>query len=107
VALKWEGSATYQRIDSFCKGIIGGMKGHTAKGHPIVMVFEGDVGGLLGIHMKQELLLETPVISIDGVELREFDFIDIGEIIPTSGAVPVVIKSLVFPTGASAPRLGA
>ena len=40
---------------------------------------------------------ELPIISIDGVELREFDYIDIGELIPTSGAVPVVIKSLVFP----------
>ena len=36
-------------------------------------------------------------LSIDGIELREFDYIDIGELIPTSGAVPVVIKSLVFP----------
>ena len=26
---------------------------------------------------------------IDGVELREFDYIDIGELIPTSSAVPV------------------
>jgi ethanolamine utilization protein EutA len=41
-----------------------------------------------------------PIISIDGVELREFDYIDIGELIPTSGAVPVVIKSLVFPPAA-------
>jgi ethanolamine utilization protein EutA len=37
------------------------------------------------------------VISIDGIDLREFDYVDIGEILPASGAVPVVIKSLVFP----------
>jgi ethanolamine utilization protein EutA len=37
------------------------------------------------------------VVSIDGIALREFDFVDIGEIIPASGAVPVVVKSLVFP----------
>jgi ethanolamine utilization protein EutA len=37
------------------------------------------------------------VVSIDGIALKEFDFIDIGELIPASGAVPVVIKSLVFP----------
>ena len=40
---------------------------------------------------------EISEISIDGIFLSEFDFIDIGEIIPSSGAVPVVIKSLVFP----------
>jgi ethanolamine utilization protein EutA len=36
------------------------------------------------------------VISIDGVELTDFNYVDIGELIPSSGAVPVVIKSLVF-----------
>jgi ethanolamine utilization protein EutA len=45
--------------------------------------------------------IETPVISIDGITLSEFDYIDIGEIIPSSGAVPVVIKSLVFPASAT------
>ena len=62
------------------------------------MVSDGDIGGLIGIHLREEMKLETSVISIDGIILSEFDFIDIGEIIPSSGAVPVVIKSLVFPT---------
>ena len=34
------------------------------------------------------------------MELKEFDYIDIGAILDTSGAVPVVIKSLIFPTSA-------
>ncbi|HEY4073114.1 MAG TPA: hypothetical protein VGM52_08430 [Herbaspirillum sp.] len=32
------------------------------------------------------------------MSLKAFDFIDIGAMLETSGAVPVVIKSLVFPT---------
>ena len=41
------------------------------------------------------------VVSIDGLELKEFDYIDIGAILDTSGAVPVVIKSLIFPSTAA------
>jgi ethanolamine utilization protein EutA len=40
------------------------------------------------------------VISVDGIELQEFDYVDIGDLIPSSGAVPVVIKSLIFPASA-------
>jgi ethanolamine utilization protein EutA len=43
---------------------------------------------------------DCPIVSIDGLELKEFDYIDIGAILDTSGAVPVVIKSLIFPTSA-------
>jgi len=42
--------------------------------------------------------VKNPIVSIDGLELKEFDYIDIGAILDTSGAVPVVIKSLIFPT---------
>jgi ethanolamine utilization protein EutA len=46
----------------------------------------------------------TPIVSIDGLELKDFDYIDIGAILDTSGAVAVVIKSLVFPASADAGR---
>ncbi|MSQ26725.1 MAG: ethanolamine utilization protein EutA [Dehalococcoidia bacterium] len=54
--------------------------------------FDDDVGGLLGIHLNAELGVTTPIASIDGIDLRAFDYIDIGSLIATSGAVPVVIK---------------
>jgi ethanolamine utilization protein EutA len=44
------------------------------------------------------------VVSIDGIVLHDFDFIDIGALLETSGAVPVVIKSLVFPASAALGR---
>jgi ethanolamine utilization protein EutA len=97
LAAQWEGSATYSRIKAFCTGAVEAMQPHVANGHPLILVFDSDIGGLLGLHFRDDMRLALPIISIDGVELREFDFIDIGELIPTSGAVPVVIKSLVFP----------
>jgi ethanolamine utilization protein EutA len=51
----------------------------------------------VGLHLRDEHP-HIRIVSIDGVELREFDYVDIGALIPASGAVPVVIKSLVFPS---------
>jgi ethanolamine utilization protein EutA len=48
--------------------------------------------------------LPSPIVSIDGLELKDFDYIDIGAMLDNSGAVPVVIKSLVFPTDAGVGR---
>src|ERR1700733_12870428 len=99
VFVAWRGSATFQRLDDFCKGIADGLAAVLARGHPIVLAGDGDVGGLIGIHYCEEMKIKNPIVSIDGLELKEFDYIDIGAILDTSGAVPVVIKSLVFPSG--------
>ena len=36
------------------------------------------------------------LVSIDGVQLQELDYVDVGELITPPGVVPVVIKSLLF-----------
>jgi ethanolamine utilization protein EutA len=95
--VSWRGSATFQRLDAFCRGVVDGLAPVLARGHPLVLAGDGDVGGLLGIHLREEMKIANPIVSIDGLELKEFDYIDIGAMLDSSGAVPVVIKSLVFP----------
>ena len=46
--------------------------------------------------LKQELDVAGDVMSIDGMQLKEFDYVDIGEVIEPAYVVPVVIKSLLF-----------
>jgi ethanolamine utilization protein EutA len=101
VFVPWRGSATFQRLEEFCRGVIDGLAAVLARGHPLVLAGDGDVGGLMGIHLREESRLANPIISVDGLELKEFDYIDIGTMLPNSGAVPVVIKSLIFPTSAA------
>ena len=93
----WKGSATYARLDGFCRGVAAGLAGSLERGLPLVLVGDGDVGGLIGMHCLEKLRPSGPIVSIDGITLKEFDFVDIGALLPASGAVPVVIKSLVFP----------
>ena len=101
IFVPWRGSATFGRLDAFCRGVAEGLAGLLARGLPVVLAGDGDVGGLLGIHFREEMKLPNPVISIDGLELKAFDFIDIGAMLESSGAVPVVIKSLIFPASAA------
>jgi ethanolamine utilization protein EutA len=94
----WRGSATFARLDGFCRGVADALARKIGRGQPLVLAGDGDVGGLIGIHFREELELPNPVVSIDGLELKDFDFIDVGAMLESSGAVPVVIKSLVFPS---------
>lgn len=97
VAFHWDGSATFSRLQAFCAGIFEGLKDILAKGHPLVLVNDGDIGGIIGLHFQEECNVANPIISIDGIALNDFDYIDVGALIPSSGSVPVVIKSLIFP----------
>jgi ethanolamine utilization protein EutA (predicted chaperonin) len=101
VFVPWRGSATFQRLDGFCQGVVDGLASILADGHPLVLAGDGDVGGLMGIHLREEMQLDNAIVSVDGLELQEFDYIDIGAMLPSSGAVPVVIKSLIFPANAA------
>jgi ethanolamine utilization protein EutA len=103
---RWKGSATFARLEAFCRGIAAGLANVLERGLPLILVGDGDVGGLIGIHCREETRLPNPIVSIDGIALKEFDFIDIGALLETSGAVPVVIKSLVFPGSAAVGRVG-
>jgi ethanolamine utilization protein EutA len=101
VFVPWRGSATFQRLDAFCQGVVDGLAVVLADGHPLVLAGDGDVGGLMGIHLREEMQIENAIISVDGLDLKEFDYIDVGAMLPNSGAVPVVIKSLIFPASAA------
>jgi ethanolamine utilization protein EutA (predicted chaperonin) len=98
----WQGSATFRRLDGFCRGAVDGLAAGAVRNQPIVLAGDGDVGGLLGIHLREEMRIANAIVSIDGLELKEFDFIDIGAMLESSGAVPVVIKSLIFPGSSKA-----
>ncbi|HEX9880793.1 MAG TPA: ethanolamine ammonia-lyase reactivating factor EutA [Candidatus Binatia bacterium] len=96
LAIHWELGPSYPLIRTLAEGISLGMKGHVDRGQPVVLVFDADIAKLVGNIIEKELLPGAGIISIDGIDLKDFDFIDIGEELPDAKAVPVVIKSLIF-----------
>lgn len=102
IGVRWDGSPSYSRVDALARGLVDGYGVPWGEGlRPIVVVCDEDVAALIGAHIVEEMGVKNPVIAIDGIELRPFDFIDIGMTVPGTGAVPVVIKSLLFPSSAS------
>lgn len=101
---RWKGSATFSRLGTMVQGVTAGLSAVLERGWPLILIGDGDVGGLVGIHAREESRLQNPIVSIDGIALSEFDFVDIGAMLELSGAVPVVIKSLVFPGSAALGR---
>jgi ethanolamine utilization protein EutA len=96
LAFAWRGDPLYQRLKAFADGLVAGMRETIEEGQPLVLLLDGDIGKTLGNILKQELDVRSDVVSIDGLQLNEFDYVDIGEIIYPANAVPVVIKSLLF-----------
>ena len=96
LAIRWELGPSYPLIRTLAEGLVGAMKDHVDQGQPLVLVFDADIAKLMGNIIERELLPGAGIISIDGIDLKDFDFIDIGQELPDAKAVPVVIKSLIF-----------
>ena len=70
VFVPWQGSATFQRLDAFCRGVVDGLATVLAHGHPLVLAGDGDVGGLLGIHLREEMKIANPSCRSTGSSSR-------------------------------------
>ncbi len=99
LATNWNGTPHYGALRNLAEGFLLGMSNTVAAGLPLVLVFTSDVGKVVGDIMRLEMAVTNDVISIDGIDLQDFDYIDVGTIIEPSHVVPTVIKSLVFPEG--------
>ena len=100
LAIDWIGTPRYAQLRALAEGVVHALPGTLAAGLPLVLVFHHDFGKLVGRMLRDELGVHSDLLSVDSVEVREFDFIDIGAIIDGARSVPVVVKSLVFPVAA-------
>jgi len=88
---------SYTRLRELAAGIAEGTAGLSLE-QPLVLVFDTDLGRSVGAILHEELLPERAIIAIDEVRLSDFDYIDVGSEVERDGAVPVVVKTLVFHT---------
>jgi ethanolamine utilization protein EutA (predicted chaperonin) len=96
LALRWQGAPSYERILAFAEGVRHGLARTIERRKPLYLMLDGDVAQTLGAILREELLVESEILAIDGLVLRDFDYIDLGRVRMPSYTVPVTIKSLLF-----------
>lgn len=95
LGIRWHGDPHHHRLRGLAEGIARSLGREGPE--PLVLMVDGDFGRLLGRILQDELCVARGVISIDGIQLRELDYVDIGDLMQPTNVVPVVIKSLLFP----------
>jgi ethanolamine utilization protein EutA len=95
LAFAWHGDPEYSRLAAAGRAIVQALA-PTGRHELLILVIDGDIGKTLGRLLHRELNLRGPIVSIDGVQLQELDYVDVGQLLTPPGVVPVVVKSLLF-----------
>jgi ethanolamine utilization protein EutA len=96
VAFAWTRAPEHGELLAVARAIARAVSQPAPRSAPLVVLIDGDVGKTVGHLLRDEVGLACEIISIDGVDLRDFDFVDAGAMVTPPGVIPLVIKSLVF-----------
>jgi ethanolamine utilization protein EutA len=89
-------SPEYGYIRALADGIADAMAPRLAGGHPLYVMLDGDIAQTIGGIFRDEIGISNDLLILDGISLRDFDYIDLGKIRLPSFTVPVTVKSLLF-----------
>jgi len=96
LSFPWHGDPSHARLHAVAAGVCAALPRTLQEQMPLVLLIDGDVGKSLGRVIRHEITPAADVIAIDGVQLKEFDYVDIGSLIALTNVVPIIIKSLLF-----------
>ena len=82
-------AAHYSQITAIAEGIV-----KTWPAQPVLIALEADMAKALGHALALRMPKGTPILCIDRVRLEEGSYLDVG--VPTSAAIPVVVKTLIL-----------
>jgi len=91
LAIKWRGEPEYSRVRELAERIAA-----VTSRRPLVVDSDGDIAATLATVLREEVHFDGDLVTLDGLDLGELDYIDVGAPVSPSGVVPVIVKSLVF-----------
>lgn len=94
VALPFRAEPRYASLRDLAEGLARGI----GPRRPLLAALGDDVAHSIGRILTSELGIDGGVVVIDGVELADLDYVDIGQVLRPAGVVPVIVKTLVLGT---------
>jgi ethanolamine utilization protein EutA len=96
LALSIEGQPDYWYIRRIAEAIASVVDPSEPAGSPLYLALDVDVAKSLGGILREEVKLDRALICIDGIDVGDLDYIDIGKPMGASEVIPVTVKSLIF-----------
>ena len=98
LSLTVNGVPDYQSVRRVAAGVAEILKDADDPDCPLYLTLDLDIAKSLGGMLKEEFKVSRDIIAIDGIEVGDLDYIDIGECLGITEVIPVTVKSLMFPT---------
>ncbi|MEJ2040568.1 MAG: ethanolamine ammonia-lyase reactivating factor EutA [Desulfosarcinaceae bacterium] len=98
VALYFKGLIhnSYPKLELFADAIVAALPDSIKNSIPIILIFNSDIACSVGNVIRRETDLKTNLLTLDELDLKEGDWIDIGEPLVKNQVFPVTVKSLIF-----------
>jgi ethanolamine utilization protein EutA len=88
----------YQSVKRIAEGIAHILNEADDKKCPLYLTLDLDIAKSLGGMLQDEFKVTRDIIAVDGIEVGDLDYVDIGECLGITEVIPVTVKSLMFPT---------
>jgi ethanolamine utilization protein EutA len=96
LSLSLDGPLNYKTVREVAEGVAAICENSASHTSPLYLALDVDVAKALGGILKEELKLDREVIAIDGIDIGDLDYIDIGTPMGITEVLPVTVKSLMF-----------
>lgn len=96
ISFKGKSNPSFTDINLYADQIIDGLKTIIEKQCPIIVILENDFAKALGQCIYKKINKKVEVICIDGIEVSNGDYVDIGRPLSSGRVLPVAIKTLIF-----------
>ncbi len=96
LAVAVAGRQDYRSLRDSAEQLAGLVEG-ADRSAPLCLILDQDVARSLGTILKEELHVAREIMVLDGIEVGELDYVDIGRPLGKTDVVPVTVKSLIFP----------